>query len=47
LSLDFKGKRRNLAGQFVGNDFMRGYFAAVKILESFALAGFQAACLPV
>jgi hypothetical protein len=43
LSMDITGDGRNLAGQFMRNNLMAGYSAAVKILKSFTLAGFEAA----
>jgi len=47
LSLDLTGYRGNLAGQFVRNNLMGGYLAAIKVLKPFLLAGLEAACLTV
>jgi hypothetical protein len=41
LSFYFVGNCRNLAGQFVGDDLVRGYGAAVEILESLLLTGLE------
>ena len=43
LALYLMRNGRYLAGQFMGNDFMTGYSSAVNILETFQLAGFEAA----
>ena len=43
LSFDFMGNRGNLAGQFMRNDLMGGYSAAVEILKPLLLGGFQTA----
>ena len=47
LAFDLAGYCGNLAGQFVRNNLMGGYSAAVKILKPFLLAGLEAACLAV
>jgi hypothetical protein len=43
LSFDFVGNRGNLTGQFMRNDLMGGYSAAVEILKPLLLGGFQTA----
>lgn len=45
LSFNIVGNKRNLACQFMRNDLMAGYPAAVKFLESSLLAGLEPACL--
>jgi hypothetical protein len=47
LSFDLSGYCGNLSGQFVRNNIMGRYPAAVKILKPFLLAGLEAACLAV
>jgi hypothetical protein len=38
--LDFERNGAKLAGQFMGDDFVTGHTATVKVLEKFHLAGF-------
>jgi hypothetical protein len=47
LSFDLAGYCGNLAGQFVRNNLMGRYPAAVKILKPFLLTGLEAARLAV
>ena len=44
LTFDLTGNRGKLAGQFMRDDLIGGYSAAVQILESFLLTGLQATC---
>ena len=47
LSLNLERNGAKLAGQFMGDDFVTGYTATVKVLEKLHLAGFQAACFAI
>jgi hypothetical protein len=45
LTFDLTGNGGDLAGQFMRDDLIGGYSAAVQILKSFLLTGLEAACL--
>ncbi|MBW1707755.1 MAG: hypothetical protein JRJ86_21780 [Deltaproteobacteria bacterium] len=47
LAFDLAGYCGNLAGQFVRNNLMGGYPAAIEILKPFLLTGLETACLAV
>jgi hypothetical protein len=47
LSLDLVGYGGNLASQFVRNDLLGGYSAAIQILKSFLLAGLETGYLAI
>jgi len=45
--LNLEGNGAKLAGQFMGDDFVTGNPATVKVLKELHLAGFQAACFAI